>query len=132
AAACASAFTEGTIKSDMEERDLTLIINTQKDITTAQCDGKTCFTECADKGAIGGACEADTCVCQYGPGVDRTRNSPFKSGKLRVQSEDCDPEACNDTCYEKGGYFGGICNDAGACECAGPGQTCKNLVSPFH
>ena len=63
----------------MEERDLTLIINTQKDITTAQCDGKTCFTECADKGAIGGACEADTCLCQYGPGVDRMRNSPFKS-----------------------------------------------------
>ncbi|KAL8915417.1 MAG: hypothetical protein Q9172_006875 [Xanthocarpia lactea] len=55
AAASGSAFTEGTTKSGMEERDLTVIINTQKEIPTAHCDGKTCFTECADKGAIGGA-----------------------------------------------------------------------------
>ena len=100
----------------------------QKDIITAQCDGKTCFTECADKGAIGGASEANTCLCQYGPGVDGMRNSPFQSAKLRVKTEDCDLDACNKSCYEKGGYFGGVCNDAGACDCVGPGQTCKGRL----
>ena len=34
--------------------------------------------------------------------------------------ETCDDDKCNELCYQRGGFVGGNCGDAGKCECTAP------------
>ena len=34
--------------------------------------------------------------------------------------DDCNDEACDDACYQKGGYIGGSCDSSGTCQCQSP------------
>ena len=34
--------------------------------------------------------------------------------------ESCDDAKCDDLCYQRGGFIGGVCGDNGKCDCTAP------------
>lgn len=93
---------------------MVITINTDYgDVHSSQCNDALCFIDCAKTGAIGGICDSSGCFCVES-------DSQVKKGSTRKQrhtaAEDCDPHACNEVCYQKGGSPGGVCVD-NACVC---------------
>lgn len=107
----------------IDKRDIIISIDTNRDVVAASCDPKDCFLQCADDGAIGGACaDPQTCKCAYGPSrrpsvAEQQQHHLHKTG-MRIKEESCDKDICQQACYQKGGYVGGLCSaDTGDCEC---------------
>ena len=97
-----------------------VIISNNAESLVASCDAKDCFKQCENEGAIGSTCDSDTCRCAYSGERFRLQQS---HPHVRPTAE-CNLDVCNEVCYQKGGYAGGVCNtDTDTCECIAPEDT---------
>lgn len=98
----------------LDARDINIIINTHdkapSDPSTSSCDPKNCFIQCEDGGAIGGVCDDSGCHCQYGSAGLTLQDGLTRGNRLALMEENCDLDTCNQVCYQKGGFAGGVCD----------------------
>ena len=76
------------------------------------CDDKECFQACYDDDQMGGVCLRGTCACESVP----SRAVGGGSARPLRPADECNDEACDKTCYQRGDSIGGSCHD-GKCEC---------------
>ncbi|KAL8868488.1 MAG: hypothetical protein Q9174_004959 [Haloplaca sp. 1 TL-2023] len=115
----AATHEAGTVK-DLAKKYMLITIKTDRARPLAHCDSKECFFNCEKDGSIGGTCtDTGECLCQSAPSALRIQQSRINKGDVLRPAEECDIDACNEVCYQKGGFAGGVCKD-GACECVAP------------
>ena len=51
--------------------------------------------------------------------------------RVRLAANECNLEVCNDVCYQKGGFAGGVCTPDGSCECVDPDKDGESLCLCF-
>ena len=114
----------------LAKKDLHITIKTDGAKPSFNCDEKECFLSCEKDGAIGGTCtDTGDCLCQSAPSALRIQQSRINKGDVMRPAEECDLDACNEVCYQKGGFAGGVCED-GACKCVAP-EIDGNQALPF-
>ena len=121
------------VRPDLSKRDIFVTINTHGGTSASACQLVDCFKQCQADGAIGGVCDdADACQCAYGAEPFRIQHSRVKGHPIAHGAEEtCDSDICNEVCYQKGGYTGGVCVD-NACQCVKPTDASRWSCIPIR
>ena len=113
--------------------NLHITITSDGDTLSSSCDNMDCFKQCEADGAIGGVCEGSKgCECAYSGSKFHVQKD---GARVRLAAHTCDLDLCNEVCYQKGGFAGGVCReDDGSCMCVE--QTGKwlssRVICPFQ